>query len=138
MEKNILRTNPNFYNKERYDCALIQVDGKESVFVRLRFLFAIKFDSEMYYLALALPMDQICTTSNRLRDQRLRLTRVRSRPLESSVIIGVDSIRRGALLLRDNDERSSNQEYFVNTFIDQDMWMRMQPEYTELVRNANI
>lgn len=138
VEKNILRTNPNFYHKERYDCALIQVQEKKAIFVRLKFLFSIRVEQETYYMALVLPMDQIPTASNRSRDQKLRLTRVRSRPLGSSIFIHVDSIIRGALLTKDHSKNSADNEYFVNQFIDQDLWMRMQPEYTQLVLNARI
>lgn len=136
VERNLLRVNPNFHNKEHFDAALIQVDGKQAIFVRLLFIFGIHYEGQLYHIALVLPMDIPCMQTNRGRDRKLRIRRVCPRPRALSAFIDVESIIRGALLTK--NEGSNAGEYLVNHFIDQDMWLRMLPEHTELVTRTRI
>ena len=130
----ILRTNPNFHNRPRYDFALVQIDGNQCIFVQLLFLFSVEFNGRTLDLALVLPQDVPRSLTNRPRDVELRLTRVQPRRRSSSVVIDTKLIIRGALLTR--DLMSANGEYLVVDSIDEDFWLRFKS--VELVQNAPL
>lgn len=136
VEQNILWCNPRFYDKEHFDTAIIQVDEQQAIFVRLRFLFTVVFDGTTYYLALVIPMDLSWSNQDRPCDKQLRITRIWPWPASNSIFIHMDTIIWGGLLIK--DEASMEGEYLVNTFIDQDLWMRLKPGHTNLIINANI
>jgi len=119
----ILRTNPMFHNRPRYDFALVQIDGNKCIFVQLLCIFTITLDSTLYRLALVLPLDAPRSRVNRLRDEQLRLTCVRARSRSSAQVIPADKIVRGGLLTKDG---LSETEYLVIDVIDEDMWRRLK------------
>ncbi|KAH9486000.1 hypothetical protein JR316_0000063 [Psilocybe cubensis] len=140
VESNILRTNPKFHHKERYDFALIKVDQKQCIFVQLLYLFGIELHNQTYYMALALPMDVPRSLLARRRDIDLGLIRVRSRPRSSAVFIHADTIIWGALLSKNHSTDVTGLEFLVNDLIDQDMWERLNPDlgHVELINHANV
>lgn len=138
MERDILRCNPNFHKKERFNTALIQVEAKtnKAIFVRLLFIFTVWVEGKIFYLALVLSMDNAPSSTNRVRDQHLRITRVQPQARSGVALINADKIIRGGLLPKDGGSKSG--EFLVNKFVDQDMWVRMQPEHTKLITRSGI
>ncbi|KAF8956124.1 hypothetical protein BDZ97DRAFT_1907300 [Flammula alnicola] len=134
LNTNILRANPNFHNRPRYDYALVKVHGNECIFVQILYIFSIDHVGERYNLALVLPIDVPRMLQNRTRDEALRLRRIKPRPRASSLFIDANSIIRGGLLV--DDYASDAGEFLVVDFIDEDMWMRMKS--TVLLTHANI
>lgn len=79
-------------------------------------------------MALVLPMDIPIIQSenvNRKSDQDLRLKRIQARPRSGAVVIDLDSIVRGALLVKAYGAQYDD-EYIVVDAIDADMWWRMK------------
>ncbi|KAF8968588.1 hypothetical protein BDZ97DRAFT_1902889 [Flammula alnicola] len=69
LNDNILRANPNFHNRPRYDYTLIKVHAQECIFARILYIF-----------------------HDRPRDEALQLTRLRARPRASREFLVVDVI----------------------------------------------
>ena len=130
----ILRTNPNFHNRPRFDFALVQINGNQCIFVQLIFLFSVEFNGCTLGLALVLPLDVPRSLTNQPRDVRLQLTRVQPQHRSSSVVIDTKLIVRGALLTR--DLMSENGEYLVVDSIDEYFCLRLKS--VELVQNAHL
>lgn len=84
-------------------------------------------------MALILPMDRPTLLLNRTRDRTLRLTRVRSRTRQGSIVVDAETIIRGALLTSEHD---SPGEFFVLNTIDDDLWWRMKS--VKLAQNVNL
>ncbi|PPQ74821.1 hypothetical protein CVT26_005455 [Gymnopilus dilepis] len=124
INTNILRANPNFHNRPRYDYGIIQVLQDQHIFAQILYIFRFDYMGTVYNLALILPMDVPRTMQNRARDSTLRLTRVHARPRHSSVIIDTNSIIRGAFLVKDH--ASDMSEFHVVSSVDEDMFIRMQ------------
>jgi len=136
--RDILRANPNFHGRERYDFALIKVGtttSNDAIFVQILQIFSLNFRGSIISMALAIPLDVNlpCILINRRRDDQLRLTWVRARPRASAVVINTQSIIRGGLLVKDC---SSPMDFLVVEFVDEDMWIRLKT--TNLVKNARI
>lgn len=133
--------NPNFHSRERYDCALIS-SGGGFVICRLLGVFEVRHEGDQTELALVLPFDEQVvglTAHERKRDSDLRFTRVRSRKLEDSALIPVESIVRGALVVPDNSS-TSGRDYIVMDVVDADFWLRMRVDKlgTALKFNARL
>lgn len=126
-EQNILRTNPLFHKKPRYDYALIHFDNGVCYVAQLLYIFGVTIGKTTSHLALIQPMDAALTNWNQRRDEDLRFTRVRSRPhtATGTKIISVESIIRGCLVVKDFSSRADS-EYLIVPFVDQDMWIRMK------------
>lgn len=135
MQSNLVRANPNFHNRPRYDFVLIKVDEAQHIFAQLVYIFGIQVDEKPYYLALVTPFDAVPSLFNRKRDGDLRLTRVRARPRSEAVIISTESIVRGGLLVEDFGSPIDG-EHLVIDFIDGDMWWRMK--HLTLARKVNL
>lgn len=140
LNSNIIRANPNFHHKPRYDYALVKADdsGKQCIFVQVLYIFRIIYQGVHYHMALVIPFDvpPHILDHHPNRDTELRLTRVRPRLRGSSILIDTDRIIRGGLLAEDPDSPITVQERLVVNFIDQDMWMRLKS--IELITNANM
>ncbi len=133
-DTNILRANPDFHRKPRYDYALVKVQGDQCIFVQILYMLRIKYNNEEYHMALVLPFDVPRAAINRRRDNEMRFTRVHPRARSASLFIDTNSIIRGALLAKDG--LSNEGDYLVVNFIDQDMWMRLQT--LKLIYHAKI
>jgi hypothetical protein len=93
------------------------------------FIFGLEVKGTTYLMALIHPFDAPTGSNWRSRyreAEELRLTRIRARPLTSTVIISVESIVRGALVVKDGPEPVSDDDFFVVDFIDTDMWWRLK------------
>lgn len=101
LQHNILRVNPNFHNRPRNDYVLIQAHVDDYIFAQLLQIFSIQYKDRMHHLALILPMDNPVPLLNRGRDRDLQFTRVIARPRSSCVLVDVETVVRGALIVRD-------------------------------------
>lgn len=120
----MLRANPDFFHQPRYDFVLIKVYDDVYLFAQLQYIFGITIEEQTYYMALILPLDEPIPRHERSSDDTdLRLIRLRARARKRAVFINVESIVRGALLTRDHDS-NYDDEFFLITAIDQDMWWR--------------
>lgn len=121
---NIIRANPDFHERPRYDFALVQIDGNECIFIQILFLFSMAYNGTKHNLAVVLPMDAPRMQENRARDDALRLTRVSPRRRMHSVVIDTSTIIRGALLTPDISSNAG--EFLVVNTVDEDMWRRLE------------
>jgi hypothetical protein len=131
---NIIRVNPNFHNKPRYDYALVQVKGNECIFVQVLYLFQVQYLEKTYDFALVLPLDAPRLADNRGRDTALRLTRLHPRRRTDMIIIDANIVIRGGLVMA--DLASVGGELLVVDVIDEDMWRRLKS--VELITRATI
>ena len=122
---NLLRVNPKFHGKPRYDCVVIKVDDNSYIFARLLFIFQLKVFEKEYHIALVLPLDIPPGLKNRQRDIDLRFTSLRARHRSLSVFISVESIVRGSLLAADYESEYPD-EYVVVDMVDSDLWLRVK------------
>ncbi|KAG1864099.1 hypothetical protein C8R48DRAFT_546723, partial [Suillus tomentosus] len=118
-----LRCTPGFHGQLHYDCALIQLAQKVSVFVHLVFIFSCQLlDVGSFEFALVQPFTAGIGASRR-SDCDLRLTRVKAVPRASSIFIPVQSFICGAVCFPDPDHRD---EFLMVDHIDSDMFVRMK------------
>lgn len=128
MTTDILRTNPHFHGRPRYDYVLLHAAADTFIFGQLLYTFGTIHNQSTYKMALVLPMDIPIIQSenvNRKSDQDLRLKRIQARPRSGAVVIDLDSIVRGALLVKAYGAQYDD-EYIVVDAIDADMWWRMK------------
>lgn len=125
IQHNILRVNPNFHNQPRNDYVLIQAHEDDYTFAQLLQMFSIKYKDRTHHLALIWPMDHPVPLLNRGRDRDLRFTRVVARLRSSCVLVDIETIVRGALLVKDYASQFPD-EHIVLDVIDADLWWRMK------------
>ncbi|EIW78276.1 hypothetical protein CONPUDRAFT_60954 [Coniophora puteana RWD-64-598 SS2] len=120
-----LRCHPSFHGHPRYDCALVQISDDEQAFVRFVIIFKIMLPglSEPLSLALVHPYTAGLPGLEKKVDKDLGFIRVKAAPRKSAIVIPLDLIVRGAMLVPDF---KSTNEFLVNTYIDGDMFLRMQ------------
>jgi len=77
-------------------------------------------------MALIIPMDErILQQEHVALDETFRFSRVRAWHVSASAFIDVESIVRGAVLVKAND-MENHDEYISFDVIDEDMWWRMK------------
>jgi hypothetical protein len=135
LARDLLRANPSFHNKLRYDCIIIKVDEGKYIFARLLYIFGYTIDTKDYLTALIQPMDLPPSSHHRTRNRDLRFTHVRARQRSLSVFISVESIVRGALLVEDFGAEYGD-EYLVIDVVDSDMWLWLKT--LALVQRVNL
>lgn len=137
-KSNIVRCNPDFHHRERYDYVLVKIDDNSFIFAQLLYIFTIQYGKSMHTLALILPMDVPPPLAGRSRDAALRFTRVLARPYSKSAIIDINTIVRGALLVREYGAcfEIAHTSHIVVDTIDADMWWRLKS--IQLERHVNI
>ncbi|KJA13371.1 hypothetical protein HYPSUDRAFT_151670 [Hypholoma sublateritium FD-334 SS-4] len=135
IQSDILRAHPNFHHRPRYDHIILQAHKDDYVFAQLLKLFSIAVNEQTFNLALVLPLDGKIPLLNRGRDQDLRFTRIISRPRSASVVIDIDTIVRGALVVKDHGAELPNS-HIVLDVIDSDFWLRMKS--IKLAHNVNF
>ncbi|KAI0055128.1 hypothetical protein BV25DRAFT_1816053 [Artomyces pyxidatus] len=117
-----LRCSPNFHNRPRYDCAILDTVAGP-IFGRLLFLFIIEIGETTYPIALVHPLDAPFGPPQP-QDLELGLFRLRARPREASEFFFCRSIIRGALVVPDNSR--TDRDLLINDLIDGDMYLRIQ------------
>ncbi|KAJ7707650.1 hypothetical protein B0H17DRAFT_1033442 [Mycena rosella] len=123
-ETDYLRCSPSFYNRPRYDAALIKTTTG-NIFVRLVYVFACKIGDKSFPFALVQALD-VGIGQRSAKDKALHFYRVRERHRQKCEFISVDSIVRGALLAEDPDKKG---DYLVVDIVDADMFLRLKEMY---------
>ncbi|EIW80027.1 hypothetical protein CONPUDRAFT_58076 [Coniophora puteana RWD-64-598 SS2] len=134
-----LRCNPSFYNHPRYDCVLAKLTPGTAGIARLvmPFDFTILFQDaegahpQTFSAALVQPytaQPNVPADVGKIDDD-LNFTRLKACPRADTTIISLDSVIRGALICPDFDRPD---EYFVNAFVDGDMFLRMKGDWTRV------
>jgi hypothetical protein len=119
QSSDILRCNPDFHQRERYDCVIINDDNPGTTVVRLRSLLRCQLSSgKMVDMALIHTFKQTKWRPNTMWDK----CQVYAEAKESSFVL-MDYVVRGALLcpVFDSDSRA---HYIVDT-VDGDMFLRV-------------
>jgi hypothetical protein len=126
LTTDLLRANPDFHHRPRYDYVIIQASDTEVMFAQILYIFGVTLNNaETHYVALVLPFDETPDRQHRERDEALRFTRVQARHRSKATLIHVESIVRGAVLVKDF-EAEHNDEYIIMDVVDADLWWRMK------------
>ena len=125
LTTDLLRANPDFHNRPRYDYVIIQASDTEIMFAQILYIFGITLNNTEMHVALVLPFDETPDRQHRERDQTLRFARVQARHRSKATFIHVESIVRGAVLVKDF-EAEHGDEYIVMDVLDADLWWRMK------------
>ncbi|KIM78817.1 hypothetical protein PILCRDRAFT_10761 [Piloderma croceum F 1598] len=120
MTTDLLRCNPCFYKRPRYDCVLIQtISGP--IFACLLFLLTCQVNSTTYPVALIQPFDAYAGPW-RNKDWELGLHHVRAKARSQAEFISVRSVIRGAYVVPTHEHP---EDYFVSDLIDSDWFLRL-------------
>ncbi|EIW85602.1 hypothetical protein CONPUDRAFT_150407 [Coniophora puteana RWD-64-598 SS2] len=132
MCTDLLRCTPSFYDKPRYDCAIVHLDDEPDVYGIVRLITSFKFtipelgaNSSPFHAVLVQPYTSAVEKGSRTRrlDTDLGFLRVKAQPRSDAFMIPIKSIIRGALLFPDFRRPD---EFLVNDYIDGDMFIRMK------------
>ncbi|EIW75653.1 hypothetical protein CONPUDRAFT_65680 [Coniophora puteana RWD-64-598 SS2] len=134
MCTDLLRCTPSFYDKPRYDCAIVHLDADPDAFGIVRLIFPFKFtipelgaNCTPFQAVLVQPYTGVVDSEKGPRTRRtdtdLGFLRVKAQPRSEAFVIPADSIIRGALLFPDFRRPD---EFLVNDYIDGDMFLRMK------------
>jgi hypothetical protein len=128
-----IRANPSFYGRPRYDCALFNAEGGQYTIGRIVSIIGVldNEDIERKY-AVVIPFDRPVSRAaderaNLNRGAHLRLTHLRSREPEHSIVVALEHIVRGALMVPDWGSKRSSQ-YIVMDVVDADFFLRMRTQ----------
>ena len=123
----LLRCNPKFWNRPRYDFAIVDLPSRGQVFVQLVFLFTCQVGASVYPLALIQALERHPRHGAvRDTDKKLSIYRWNIRARSRCEIIPVRSIMRGAALIPDSKYAG---DYFVVDTLDADMFLRVKAMY---------
>jgi hypothetical protein len=125
LTTDLLRANPDFHHRPRYDYVIIQTSNTEVIFAQILYIFGVTLNNTEMHVALVLPFDETPDRQHRERDKALHFTRVQARHRSKTTFIHVESIVRGAVLVRDF-EAEHHDEYIVMDVLDADLWWRMK------------
>lgn len=123
----ILRCNPCFHRRPRYDGIMVQTT-KGPIFGILILLFTCAVGTTEHPIALIQPYDAYAGP-HRNKDQDCGFFRVRAKPRSKAEFFFAQSIIRGAYIVPDFGERG---DFFVGDLIDADMFLRMEMLRTQL------
>jgi hypothetical protein len=107
LTTDLLRMNPSFHSRERYDCALFNaVDGKCLIGRIISILGLLDNSNIERQYALIIPFDLRISRSPQERLNHERATHLRFKPLQSrrakdSMVVPIELIVRGALMVPD-------------------------------------
>lgn len=125
LTTDLLRANPDFHRRPRYDYVMIQASDTEVMFAQILYIFGVTVNNTEMHVALVLPFDETPDRHHRERDEALHFTRVQARHRSKATFIHVESIVRGAVLVKDF-EAEHGDEYIVMDVLDADLWWRMK------------
>jgi hypothetical protein len=133
--------NPNFHNRERYDCALLQVYNG-FVIGRVLGIIGVDVDGKEHQLAITVPYDEPVIQESGPAETRqyykpLRFHRLRSRPYSKACVVMAASIIRGALMVQDFRSQYED-DFLVVDVIDADFWLRFKQISHLLVTKARL
>ncbi|KAJ3832869.1 hypothetical protein F5878DRAFT_591241 [Lentinula raphanica] len=121
----ILRCNPDFHNRPRYDFIIIQTARDGPVFAQMQYLFVCTVADMPYPMALIQAYRVVRSRSSHDKDLgflRLRKDRV-------TELISVQSIVRGAIVIPASDDPMKGDEMLVWDVLDGDMFLRVKRDY---------
>ncbi|KAG6834983.1 hypothetical protein H0H93_005922, partial [Arthromyces matolae] len=134
----ILRINPSFHHKARYDNVMIVSDEDQNkiIFAQLLFVFTVTLPAELFEsppdgedvavpLALVLPYKEVHNKGSKERDDALRLIRLRRMDRSEPRVVPARSIKRGAYIVPEGGLATS----LVVDVVDHDMFLRLQNYY---------
>lgn len=93
------------------------------MFAQLVFVFTCKVDEQNYRLALVQPLAKSSRATVKEVDKAASIHRWHARDRKSCEVIPLDSIVRGALLVKDPKYKG---DYFVIDTLDGDMYLRVK------------
>lgn len=127
LTTDLLRANPDFHHRPRYDYVIIQASNTEVIFAQILYIFGVTvtLNNTEAHVALVLPFDEAPDRQHCERDEALHFTRVQARHRSKATLIHVESIIRGAVLVKDF-EAEHDDEYIVMDVLDADLWWRMK------------
>ncbi|KAJ3841526.1 hypothetical protein F5878DRAFT_531507, partial [Lentinula raphanica] len=121
----LLRCNPNFHNRPRYDFVIIRTAHDGPVFAQMRYLFACTVAGKPYPIALIQAYRVVHARSS--HDKDLGLLRIRKDRVTE--LISVQSIVRGAVVLPASDNPMKADEMLVWDVLDGDMFLRVKRDF---------
>jgi len=117
----LLRCNPKFWNRPRYDFVIADLPSRGRVFARLVFLFTYQVGASVHPLALVQALDHHPRDGLvRATDKKLSIYRWNIRARDRCEIIPVGNIVRGAVLI--SDTKYAGDHFVVDT-LDTDMFL---------------
>ncbi|KAK7680232.1 hypothetical protein QCA50_016741 [Cerrena zonata] len=120
----LLRCNPNFQEKPRYDYIMVDT-GQGHIYAQLLYMFKCTVGDNLYPLALIHPYDAGIPGPRCRKDKDLELRRIWPKPQIESEFISLHSVIQGALVVSDFE---TNTDYFVVDTLDTDMFLRLRPK----------
>lgn len=125
LTTDLLHANPDFHRRPRYNYVMIQASNTEVMFAQILYIFGVTVNNTEMHVALVLPFDETPDRQHHERDEALHFTRVQARHRSKATFIHVQSIVRGAILVKDF-EAEHGDEYIVMDVLDADLWWRMK------------
>jgi len=131
----LLRCNPVFWGKERFDCVFLNT-GSQPSFARLLFVFTYQVKASkdviipsgqtqvLIPMALVQPFTEI--KKLRKKDKDLCLYRLQEKPLEKAIFVPARSIIRGAYIV---PEGLTEKNFLVVDLVDTDMFLHVNMMY---------
>ena len=117
-----LRCSPEFSGRPRYDFVILKL-SQGCVLAELVFIFVCRVGGQEYCLALVQRLTKSSRGGVKEVDKKLSIYRWEIRPRTRCEVISVDSIVRGAVLVKDPKYKG---DYFVIDTLDEDMFLRMK------------
>lgn len=133
LETNILRCNPKFNNKPRYDHILVANPTGGVMFARLIFMFTTSNQNRTDPWVLIQPYDTEVGRPSPL-EWDFQLFRIHAKARGSSRFISPKSIIRGVVVVPTYEKDS---DYFVFDLLDDDLFMRVRDLWKERLRTIN-
>ena len=122
--QDLLRCNPDFWGRPRYDYVIVNLSPRGQTFAKLISLFMCTVGICVHPLALVQSLDHRPRSGPVWDiDKKLSLHRWNLRPQSRCEIIPVRSIVRGALLIPD---ANYSGDHFVVDTVDTDMFLRIK------------
>jgi hypothetical protein len=130
LETNILRCNPKFNNKPRYDHILVANPNGSVLFAQLIFMFTTSNDNRTDPWVLIHPYDTEVGRPTPL-ERDFQLFRIHAKARGSSRFISANSIIRGVVVV---PTYTKDSEYFVFDLLDGDLFMRVRDLWKERLK----
>ena len=121
LTTDLLRANPDFHRRPRYDYVMIQASDTEVMFAQILYIFGVTVNNTEMHIALVLPFDETPDRQHCERDEALHFTHVQARHRSKATFIHVESIVRWAILVKDF-EAEHGDEYIIMDVLDADLW----------------
>ena len=125
--EDILRCNPDFHHAPRYDGIIYRKDNGVEAFAKLVYITTHVLREVRYGVVLIQPLDANLGP-RRQKDMDLGLYRVHAKRRDQCEVIAINSIVRGALIVKDIG-CEFDDEYYVLDVIDCDMFQRMKTHF---------